>query len=61
VKSWYENKKAKPCGQNEDQVMRAIVGVMRKLVLALYNVGAHGDIFDPQRLFPGAAIRNPAA
>ena len=61
VKSWYENKKAKPCGQNEDQVMRAIVGVMRKLALALYNVGAHGDIFDPQRLFPGAATRHSAA
>lgn len=61
VKSWYETKKAKPCGEDEDQVMRAIVGLMRKLALALYQVGAHGGRFDPKQLFPGATRKNQAA
>ena len=61
VKSWYENKKGKKSGQDDDQVMRAIVGVMRKLALALYQVGARGATFDPQLLFPGEAMKNQAA
>lgn len=61
IKSWYDNKKAKPADQDDDQVMRAIVGVMRKLALALYQVGACGATFDPQLLFPGEALKNPVA
>jgi transposase len=61
VKSWYENKKSKKSGQDDDQVMRAIIGVMRKLALALYQVGAHGATFEPQLLFPGEALKNQAA
>jgi len=58
IKSWYENKKAKKTGQDDDQVMRAIIGVMRKLAMALYRVGAHGATYDPQLLFPGQATKH---
>jgi transposase len=61
IKSWYENKKSKKRGQNDDQVMRAIIGVMRKLALALYQVGACGATFDPRSLFPGAALEQPVS
>jgi transposase len=61
IRSWYENKKAKKTGQDDDQVMRAIVAVMRKLALALYQVGAHGATFEPQLLFPGQASTHRAA
>lgn len=49
VVDWYEAKKArdKGCGKG------ALVGVMRKLALALYATGARGETFDPRRLFPG--------
>lgn len=48
VKGWYEAKKArdKGCGKG------ALVGVMRKLALALH-AAARGETFDPRRLFPG--------
>jgi transposase len=61
IKSWYETKKSKKSGQDDDQVMRAIIGVMRKLALALYQVGARGATFDPGLLFPGSAIAQPVA
>lgn len=61
IKLWYENKKSKKHGQKDDQVMRAIIGVMRKLALALYQVGACGATFDPQLLFPGASVEQPVA
>ena len=61
IKSWYENKKSKKHGQKDDQVMRAIIGVMRKLALALYQVGACGATFDPELLFPGASLEQPVA
>ncbi len=61
IKSWYENKKGKKEDQDDDQVMRAIIGVMRKLALALYQVGAHGATFEPQLLFPGEALKNQPA
>jgi transposase len=53
VKQWYEAKKAK---RPDDplEVMRALVGVMRKLALALYQVGACGQEFDASLLFPGS-------
>ncbi len=61
IKSWYENKKSKKRGQQDDQVMRAIIGVMRKLALALYQVGACGATFDAPLLFPGASLEQAVA
>jgi transposase len=49
VRGWYEAKKARD-GQ---QGLKAVIGVMRKLALALYAVGAEGKEFELQRLFPG--------
>jgi len=46
---WYRRKKAK----DGDRAKRAVVGVMRRLALALYAVGAEGAAFEPNRLFPG--------
>jgi transposase len=51
VRAWYQEKKSRD-GQ---EVKRALVGVMRKLVLALYQVGAKGATFEAERLFPGRA------
>jgi transposase len=51
VRQWYQAKKAK----DGREVKRALVAVMRKLALALYQVGARGAEFDPGRLFPGEA------
>jgi transposase len=51
VREWYQAKKARD-GQ---EVKRALVGVMRKLAVALYQVGAKGAVFEPARLFPGQA------
>lgn len=53
VRPWYESKKRR-C---QDRGGKAVVGVMRKLALAIYAV-AQGATFDPARLFPG---RNVAA
>ena len=49
VRPWYERKKARD-GQG---AKRALVGLMRKLARALYQVGGCGATFDPRRLFPG--------
>jgi transposase len=46
---WYEAKKAKDKGRGKG----ALVAVMRKLSLASYAVGARGETYDPERLFPG--------
>jgi len=54
VKRWYEAKKARR-PDDGSEVMRALVGVMRKLALALYQVGACGQVFDASLLFPGSA------
>ena len=53
VKRWYEAKKGK---KSDDplEAMRALVGVMRKLALALYQVGVSGQEFDSSLLFPGS-------
>lgn len=48
VKGWYEAKKARDKGRAKG----ALVGVMRKLALALH-AAARGEAFDPRRLFPG--------
>ena len=53
VKEWYEAKRAKH-PEDRSEVMRALVGVMRRLALALYQVGACGARFDAAQLFPGA-------
>jgi transposase len=67
VRPWYEAKKAR----DRDDARRALVAVMRKLAVALYHVGAHGEEFQPRRLFgrigkrsgrpaqPRSATRNP--
>jgi transposase len=47
VRPWYEAKKAR----NEEDARRVVVAVMRKLAMALFQVGVHGEEFDPQRLF----------
>jgi transposase len=48
VRQWYQAKKAR----DAQEAKRALVAVMRKLALALYQVGARGAVFDPMRLFP---------
>lgn len=53
VQRWYRQKKAK----DGEQAKRALIGVMRKLALALYGVGVNGESFDAWRLFPGAGLR----
>jgi len=54
VKGWYEAKKARREG-DRTEAMRGLVGVMRKLALALYQVGA-GKRFDAGLLFPGSSV-----
>lgn len=51
VRQWFEAKK----GRDNQEGKRALVGVMRKLALALYQVGAKGATFEAGRLFPGKA------
>ena len=46
---WYQRKKAK----DGEGAKRALIGVMRKLALALYAVGEQGATFEAGRLFPG--------
>jgi transposase len=48
IVDWYEAKKARDKGRGKG----ALVGVMRKLALALHATG-RGETFDPRRLFPG--------
>jgi len=50
VRPWVLRKKARDGGNG----MRAMVGVMRRLALAAWNVAVNGEAFDPSRLFPGA-------
>ena len=58
VKKWYEAKKAKGA-KDSSEVMQALVGVMRKLALALYRVGVcEAEEFDTLLLFPGS-VRSP--
>jgi len=52
VGRWYRQKKAK----DGEQAKRALIGVMRKLALALYEVGVNGESFDAWRLFPGVGL-----
>jgi len=52
VSRWYRRKKAK----DGERAKRAVIGVMRKLALALYAVGAEGATFQAGRLFPGRQL-----
>jgi transposase len=56
VVKWYEAKKVRDKGRGKG----ALVGVMRKLALALHATGARGQTFDPERLFPGKPLAKPA-
>jgi transposase len=56
VSAWYQSKKD-PGGRG---AKRALVGVMRKLVLALYQVAVAGTVFEVERLFPGCPSQKGA-
>jgi transposase len=47
VRSWYRRQKA----QRRGEAKPALVGVMRKLALALYQVGGRGEPFDRAQLY----------
>ncbi len=47
VHSWYVCQKAQRRGEGKP----AVIGVMRKLASALYQVGGCGETFDPQKLY----------
>ena len=47
VNTWYERKKKK----DGDKASRALIGIMRRLALAVHSVGAYGVAFESQRLF----------
>lgn len=49
VKTWYEAKKHR----ENDRGGKAVVAIMRKLALALYQVGARGAKYESRKLFPG--------
>lgn len=49
VRPWYEAKKKRDGGYGG----KALVGVMRRLAMALHSVGAHGEAFETWRVFPG--------
>jgi transposase len=51
VRPWYLKKKHR----DSDEAGRALVGIMRRLGLALWHLAATGEQFDPKRLFPGKA------
>jgi len=53
---WYEAKKAK----DQDRGTGALIGITRKLALALYSVGVYGEEFEAWRLFPGRSLGRKA-
>ena len=53
VRVRYRQKKSK----DGEQAKRALIGVMRRLALALYAVGANSQTFDAWRLFPGIRVK----
>lgn len=52
VRPWYEAKKAK----DADRGTGALIGIARKLAMALYSVGVREEPFEAWRLFPGRSI-----
>jgi transposase len=55
VRSWYLRQKADRRGVAKP----ALVGVMRKLALALYRVGGRGEPFDPMQLYQSLTAGDP--
>jgi transposase len=53
VRGWYQAKRRR---DGRRQAKKAVVAVMRKLALALYQVGAKGAQFEAARVFPGQAV-----
>ena len=47
VRSWYLRQKVQRRGEGKP----AVIGVMRKLALALYQIAARGQRFDRQQLY----------
>ena len=56
IRRWYEAKKAK----DQDRGIGALIGIARKLALALYSVGVYEEKFDQWRLFPGRSLEGKA-
>ncbi len=56
IRRWYEAKKAR----DQDRGIGALIGITRKLALALYSVGVYEEPFDPWRLFPGRSLLGKA-
>jgi transposase len=56
VADWYRSRKS----QGPVAARKALVGVMRKLALALYHVGVDGVAFEARELFAGRRGRRPA-
>lgn len=48
VRSWYLKQKSQRRGEGKP----ALIGVMRKLALALYRVGGRGERFEAEQLYP---------
>ena len=59
VHRWFEAKKARDAGRGG----KALVGVMRRLAVALYRVAVDGAAFDAAKMFPGKPLKqtNPSA
>ena len=57
VRSWYLRQK----GQRRGAAKPALIGVMRKLALALYRVGGRGEPFERTRLYPSHMAQGTAA
>ena len=57
VRSWYLRQKT----QRRGVAKPALVGVMRKLALALYRVGGRGEPFDRAQLFPSLTAGSTAS
>ena len=49
MRGWYQAKR----GQGQKATKKALIGVMRKLALALYRVAVSGVDFEARQLFPG--------
>lgn len=56
VRGWYEAKKKR----DKNFGTGAVVAVMRKLALALWNVSVRGEPFESSRLFPGQPTLKPS-
>jgi transposase len=52
INPWYEAKKKKENGR----AGKALVAIMRKLALAMFQVGARGATYEPSLLFPRAPL-----